>query len=404
MDDINRLAPPPAAIAPDRELVERLRLGKPPHGIRWFAAMAVAGLVVVVIGLWMMRPPAPENYLTQSLRIGPLSVSVSATGTVAPRDQVDVGAEVSGRIDTVLFDFNDHVRKGQVLAQINRDQIGAQLRQARASQLQAGATVKQTEKTLERTRRLAADQALSQQALEAAIADRDRAQAALAQADAQVAQLQTQYSKTTIRSPIDGVVLDRRIEPGQTVVASLQAPVLFTLASDLARMELDVDIDEADVGQVKDGQPVVFSVDSYPGRKFNGRLVSVHNSSKTVNGVVTYQGVIWVENAEGLLRPGMTATADIQTANTENALLVPNAALRFSPGAPSVNGGATVQDSQHGRVWVLRKGKPQPRDIRLGLTDGKETQVLESPLFEEDAVITGTGTSLNPATAGATPR
>jgi HlyD family secretion protein len=224
------------------------------------------------------------------------------------------------------------------------------------------------------------------------VGDLARAKAGVGLARAQVQQDETLLSKATIYSPIDGVVLDRKVSAGQTVVAAMTTPVLFTLASDLNQMELDVDIDEADVGQVRAGTTANFTVDAYPTRKFPAKLVSVHNAPKTVQGVVTYEGVLLVTNEGGLLKPGMTATAEIDAAHVKNAMLVPNTALRYvppdeikakaPPPPPSMNGMSA------GRVWTVDGASLKPHDIRLGPTDGRSTEVLSGDLKPGDAVVT----------------
>jgi HlyD family secretion protein len=331
---------------------------------------------------------------------------VSATGTLQPRERVDIGAEISGRIDSVAVDFNDRVRKGQVLAELDTEQLRARLAQSEAAHAAARAGVRQLEATLAQSRSEAARaeelfrrDALSRQDLEARQADLARAAASLqkahadtALAAAQVASDRSALSKTVIRSPIDGIVLNRQVEPGQSVVASLQAPVLFTLASDLKQMELQVDIDEADIGSVREGQKANFTVDAFPQREFGAQLVSVYNAPKTTNGVVTYQGILLVDNASGLLRPGLTATADILVARLDDALLVPNGALRFTPAddiaerAPALPKGRTGELID--RVWVLGAGTPVPRTVSVGQTDGTQTAILAGDLKAGESVIT----------------
>jgi HlyD family secretion protein len=194
-------------------------------------------------------------------------------------------------------------------------------------------------------------------------------------------------------------VLDRKVQQGQTVASQFQTPVLFTLASDLSRLKLEVDIDEADIGQVREGQTATFSVDAFPQRRFDARLTSLRNAPKTTNGVVTYLGVLEVDNSAGLLRPGLTATADILVAEADDALLVPNGALRFTPpggdaSAPPLvpaNNGELV-----GRVWVMENAKPVPRDLRIGRSDGRNTQVLSGDLMPGDDVIVDTATRRTP--------
>ena len=209
-------------------------------------------------------------------------------------------------------------------------------------------------------------------------------------AAAQVAMYQTQLGKAQVRSPIDGVVLDRKISSGQTVAATFQTPVLFTLASDLSMMQLAVDIDEADIGLVKEGQLANFTVDAYPQRRFEAKLISLRNSPKSANGVVTYQGVLSVDNSTMLLRPGLTATVDIQVSDAKDALLVPNSALRFTPPQKEAAVPA-LQPSRNGqlmgRVWVLEAGKPSPRDLRIGRSDGRSTEIISGNLKAGEPII-----------------
>jgi HlyD family secretion protein len=199
---------------------------------------------------------------------------------------------------------------------------------------------------------------------------------------------ETLLAKATIYSPIDGVVLDRKVSQGQTVVAAMTTPVLFTLASDLSQMELDVDIDEADVGQVHSGQKATFTVDAYPGRQFEATLVSIHSAPKTVQGVVTYSGVLLVSNPNGLLKPGMTATAQITASRLADALLVPNAALRFVPPPGTTNAPPAPNAQGQGRVWTVENGRLKPHDLKLGATDGHSTQVVKGDLAAGASVVT----------------
>jgi HlyD family secretion protein len=343
--------------------------------------------------LWFFLHGGPAHtYITKAVTRGLLAVDVSATGTLAPRDQVDVGAEVSGRIDKLEVDFNDHVKKGQVLARINTDQLVAQLQQSQASLAQAEATLEQMTHTHGRYAALEKNNAVSLEQLNISTGDLARAHAGVGLARAQVQQDQTLLSKATIYSPIDGVVLDRKVSAGQTVVAAFSTPVLYTLASDLREMELDVDIDEADVGDVRPGARATFTVDAYPSRKFEARLVSIHNAPKTVQGVVTYQGVLLEENKDGLLKPGMTATAEIEAATIKNALLVPNAALRFVPPDDAKKGAPPAPPTLNGvnaaRVWTEDGKKLKPHDLKLGATDGRSTEIISGDLKPGDAVVT----------------
>lgn len=373
-------------------MASRLGLGEIAKGHASYGRWIVIGigvLFVILIGWWLFGSSSATEFVTQDVVRQPLSVTVSATGTLAPRNEVDVGAEISGRLDAVLVDFNSVVKKGQVLARINTDQIEAQLAQARATLSQAEATLRQDSATIRRYRALRASNALSPQEYDVAQGEYGRAQSGVAMARAQVKQYETQLSKAIVRSPIDGIVLDRKVEPGQTVVAAMQTPVLFTLASDLKQMELDVDIDEADVGSIRPGQQATFAVDAYPARNFAAKLVDLHSAPKTVQGVVTYQGVLLVDNGDRVLKPGMTATAEIQAAHFEDVLVVPNGALRYTPpekytkdAIPAPTGART------GRVWVQSGSSIEPRDLTLGATDGRFTQVVDGPIEAGDKVVT----------------
>jgi HlyD family secretion protein len=389
MDVNNTLGGAPT---PDQDLVSRLGIGRG-RSLRkrlyWIGGLLIVGGAAAFL---LTRPAAPHTYVTGTVKRGTLAVSVSATGTLAPRNQVDVGSEVSGKIDALEADFNDHVQKGQVLARINTDQLVAQLQQAQATLEQAQATLTQMTQTHDRYVTLEKGNALSKEQLNVSQGDLERAKAGVGLAKAQVDQDKTMLLKATIYSPIDGVVLDRKVSAGQTVVAAMTIPVLFTLASDLTQMELDVDIDEADVGEVHPGTKAAFTVDAYPSRKFAADLISVHNAPKTVQGVVTYQGVLLVHNEGGLLKPGMTATAEISAESIKDAVMVPNAALRFVPPDDIKNKAPapppTMNGVNAGRVWIESGGTLKPRDLRLGATDGHLTQVLSGDLKPGAAVVT----------------
>ena len=381
-----------ATPTPDRVLESRLGLGRKRTRRRLWLWIGLALLAVGAATWFYLRSGAAHTYVTKPVTRGTLAVTGSATGTLAPRNQVDVGAEVSGRIDKLMVDFNDHVKKGEVLALINTDQYAAQLQQARASLAQAEATLQQPSLTHARDAELGKRDAVPRELLNTSTGDLARAVAGVNLARAQVQQDQTLLSYCTIYSPIDGVVLDRKVSAGQTVAATFSTPVLYTLASDLSQMELDVDIDEADVGLIRSGAKATFTVDAYPTRLFSAWLVSIHNAPKTVQGVVTYQGVLRERNEGRLLRPGMTATAEIEAATIRNALLVPNAALRFVPpedvkkSAPPAP--PTLNGLNGGRVWTENGKTLKPHDIRLGATNGRSTQVLTGDLKVGDEVVT----------------
>ena len=370
------------------------------------------------------------RYRTEAARTGDLVVTVSATGNLQPTTSVDVGSELSGTIEAVFVDENDRVKKGQVLARLDVSKLQdavvksrAALESAQAQVLLQKATVAQAQANLSRLRQVAelsGGKVPSKAELETAEADLKRAHAneavalaTVSQASASLRSDETNLTKASIRAPIDGIVLTRKIQPGQTVAASLQAPVLFTLAENLAQMELQVKIDEADVGQVRNEQSVSFTVDAYPSRKYPARIKRVDFGSQTTDGVVSYLGVLAVDNDDLSLRPGMTATATITTVHRQKVLLVPNTALRFTPpaapAAASQSSGslvsslmprmprapATAKASKDApkRVWVLKQqadGNSVPTEVpvTVGASDGRHTEITSGPLHEGDAVIT----------------
>jgi HlyD family secretion protein len=396
------------------------------RGNRLKYLVAVAGAILLaVFGLYLSTRDSETNgFTTAPVERGNLTVMVTATGVLEPVNQVEVGTEISGTVKSVEVDFNDHVKVGQVLARLDTTQLEARVRQAKASLdlarakvAEANATVVETRNQNERMQLLAAKNLCSKEQCDAAKAAYSRAQAALASARAQVTQAQAQLDsdrtalkKAVIHSPINGIVLQRQIEPGQTVAASLQTPVLFVLAESLAQMELHVAVDEADVGHVKDGQEATFTVDAYPNNTFPAKIVQVRSAPKTVEGVVTYETVLLVNNSDLLLRPGMTATADITVNKLENVLLVPNAALRFTPPATDESakkGGGLIgqlvphrprhdqqpaESSKRGeqRVWIVRDKVPVAVPVTVGATDGRVTEVLSNNLEPGQAVLVGT--------------
>ena len=371
--------------------------------------------------VWYFAVPSTKvlQYVTKPVTRGDLVVTVRATGTIQPTDQVEISSELSGTMREVLVDFNDTVKRGQVLARLDTEALDAQLASARASLAakqarvrEVNATVSESRSALGRAQSLFARQFLSQQGLEQARAAHDRAVATLGSAQADMAVTagelkvrQTNMSKATIRSPIDGIVLARNVEPGQTVASSLQAPVLFTLAQDLKRMQLEVDIDEADVSLVRDDNKATFWVEGIAARTFPAKITAIHYSPETVAGVVTYKTILSIENSELLLRPGMTATADIRVLEFVDALLVPNAALRFSPRsgqaapqqswlqrlmprAPGRRSAQRTKSPGDGKsVWVLVGEAAEERSVTTGASDGNNTTVTSEDLKVGDLVI-----------------
>ena len=374
----------------------------------------VAILAVAAVIIWKKAGKTTAmQYKTEQVRRGELTVIVTATGTLKPTNTVSVGSELSGIIKSVGVNYNDRVKIGQVLARLDTSKLEAQITQseaalesAKAKVLQARATVAETGAKLsqfQRVRELSKGKVPSQSEMDAAEAALERAKANAAGAAADVSQAQatlraneTDLSKSIILSPMNGVVLTRNIEPGQTVAASFEAPVLFTLAKDLTQMELHVDVDEADIGKVKEGQKAAFSVSAYPNRIFDARITQARYASTTTSGVVTYETVLKVDNTDLSLRPGMTATADITVKKVEKAVLVPSAALRFTPSVqqeeksstglvesllPRPPGGTQQRDDaitngKQQKVWILKNGKLLPISITTGSTSGLMTEIL----------------------------
>jgi HlyD family secretion protein len=386
-----------------------------PRRRRWWLLALAALLIAVPVFPLLGRKPQPVKYATQPAKRSNLVVTVSATGTLEPLKKVDVGIEVSGTIKSVDVDYNAAVKVGQVMARLDTTRLNAQAQQneaaleaAGAKVLQAQASVQEAEAQLgrlNRVRELSSGKMPSQNDLDTAKANLARSKADEASAKASVAQSQaalevvrTDITKAVVKSPINGIVLKRSVEPGQTVAAQFQSPTLFTIAEDLTQMELQVDVDEADVGQVKEGQDATFTVDAYPDRTFPARITQVRYGSQTVEGVVTYKTVLKVDNSSLALRPGMTATAVITVNKRANVVLVPNAALRFAPSTKASTGAARsgglvamllprppgmnarkIEEpdtkSKEQRVWTVRNGQLTALPFNQGLSDGLHTEV-----------------------------
>lgn len=428
---------------------------KPQPGWRPYVKWGVVGLVLLVAIALLARcfggGKGPE-YATVDAARGHLVTTVSATGKLAPTNQVTVGSQTSGLVVHVLVDVNDRVKKGQVLAQIDTEQLDGQIRQNeaqvnanRAAVGQAQATVAESQAQLarlEEVSRLSGGRVPSKTELQTGRADAQRAIANLKSAQANViaseavlSQTRVQRARAVIVSPVSGVVLARQVDPGQTVAASFNTPTLFVIAEDLSKMKLEVAIDEADVGSVKEGQKASFTVDAFPGRSFPALISRVDvgsnltvssassssssstssssSSTSTSGQVVSYAADLTVDNGALTLRPGMTATADIVTADKQNVLLIPNAALRFSPKSGDAKGGqqggitnalsmgprrrpgggnqrtVTMERGAVQTVYVMGEdGKPEPVQVTTGDTDGSQTEIL-SGLKPGMKVITG---------------
>ena len=395
-------------------------------GRKTWIAIGLALAAFVVLAVLVLQGSGQESaYVTVPAKRGDLSVSVTSTGTTQPSNEVSVGIEVSGTVSQVMVDFNEEVRAGQVLARLDTALLAAQVAQSKASldsavaqSEEAKATYTLSERELARLMALreASGGALpAAQELDNAEAALERARASLGtagalfkQAQAQLSATRTELSKATIVSPIDGIVLSRNVDPGQTVAASLQTPELFVLAENLSEMELSIDIDEADVGTVSVGQSATFTVDAYPNEVFVARIDRVYFAPKIEAGVVTYEAILSVDNSDLRLRPGMTVTAVITTQEISNALLVPNAAFRFAPEAamaqeerglvgsllPLPPGGSMdVTNPEPGSnkrtLWVVdADDQLQPVEVTIGSSDGNLTVVLGGDIEAGSRIVT----------------
>ncbi len=396
----------------------------------WIALAAVLATAAAVV-VWQGRreAAAQPSYVTEPAARGRLALTVTATGTLQPTHQVAVGSELSGTVSRVLVDVNDRVRKGQVLAELDTAKLRDQIARSRASVQVADAKVRQAEATLTDARatlsrlqevhRLsggkvpsAAELASAEATFARAEADLSSSRAGVADARAALSVDETNLAKASIRSPIDGMVLARSVDPGNAVAASLQAVTLFTIAEDLRQMKLQVNVDEADVGRVQAGQAARFTVSAYANRPYPANVTRVAYGSTIKDNVVTYVADLEVANEDLTLRPGMTATAVITASERPESLLVPNAALRFTPsgaaaGAPAGSGGASIvaqlmprpptaaRSARGGsgsrQVWVLKNGQPEAVAVQTGASDGRQTEVQGPGLEAGSAVIVSQG-------------
>lgn len=387
------------------------------------AAAIAAALVVVIVGWRVARRPAAPTFETVAADRGPVVSRVTASGTLSALVTVQVGSQVSGRIQSVHADFNSRVKRGQVIARIDPQLFEAAVEQARANLMAAeGNLVRAQAQAVDADRQAKRARALADQLL-VAVADAETAESTAAAARASVAaaegsvaqsraslnQAKVNLGYTAIVSPTDGVVISRSVDVGQTVAASLQVATLFVIAEDLARMQVNTSVSEADVGKLRAGMPATFTVDAFPGERFEGQVRQVRNAATTVQNVVTYDAVIDVANPELKLRPGMTANVNFVWAERKDALRVPNAALRFKPSAdlapaarpagdarpaapPTPADGAEPREdareaATRRTVWVLRDGKPSPVPLKVGITDGSVTEVVDGSLAAGDACI-----------------
>lgn len=405
---------------------------RPPRWWQRPALWAVIALILLSAGGWrywqlQRQSQAAPVYVTEALRTGDITLTVSANGTLQPTRSVNIGSELSGTVKRVLVDVNDRVKAGQVLVELDTAKLVDQVTQARAGLASAQAQLAQTRATVaeaqgtltryEEVARLSGGKVPSATELDSARAALERAQASEAAARASVDQAraalatnETNLSKASIRSPINGVVLSRSVDPGNAVAASLQAVTLFTVAEDLTQLKLDVAVDEADVGNVQVGQKASFTVSAFPSRRYPATINRVAFGSTKTDNVVTYTTTLDVDNQDLSLRPGMTAAATIVAKEAKGVLVVPNTALRFSPastnGAAAADGGILSKmmprpprrsapktagtDRRSGgprQIWVLQDGQPVQMQVRTGISDGRFTEVSGEGLTEGMPVI-----------------
>lgn len=404
--------------------------GQPTRRGRFITLGVIALAAVGAFGYWLTHRSSGEpTFETVTVDRGRVVARVTATGTLSALVTVQVGSQVSGRVQKLYADFNTEVDAGQVIAKIDPQLFEAALEQAKANdQVSRGNLVKsqaqavEARRQYERTKGLFDRQLIAQAELETAEANDRAAQAQVEvslgqqqQAKAQLKQAQVNLEYTNIVSPIKGIVISRSVDVGQTVAASLQAPTVFVIAEDLRKMQVDTSVSEADIGKLKPGMPVTFTVDAFPSERFSGSVRQIRNAATTVQNVVTYDAVIDVDNPELKLKPGMTANVTFVNAERDDVLRVPNAALRFRPsselfarlspkgaGRPDAGASAPPRRQREGAmeadgpgvpndrrmVWVLDGKVPKPVRLKVGITDGTVTEVLEGDVQEGTAVIT----------------
>jgi HlyD family secretion protein len=356
----------------------------------------------------------PEDlYRIERVTLGDIEQNVTANGTISPVTMVNVGTQVSGRVKKIYADFNDQVKQGQILLELEDDLFKAQIEQSRGNVKNFEASVELAKANEARMRSLFEKEYVSKQDLDQAMQALKSSEALLISAKAKLRLDQTNYGYSIIKSPVSGVVIDRVVDEGQTVAASLQTPTLFKIAQDLSKMEIDTSFAEADIAKIKVGQSVKFTVDAYPNNNFVGVVKQIRLNPVNTANVVTYNIVISVENQEGLLLPGMTAYVTINFAKHEKVLLVPNAALRYKPKNENLNLTAKGNEASRnldkakkegygsGKIYILRDNKPVMIRVSTSLTNGKLTEVVSSEIKEDDLIITGDLVSDQKSASGA---
>ena len=377
---------------------------------------AAAVIVLAAAGLYAVKSRKPEiTYKSMKVERGSVVATVAATGNLSAVTTVQVGTQVSGTIQKLYVDYNSPVRKGQPIAEIDPSLFNAAVEQAQGNALSAEANLMKAkvvladaDRTLQRNKKLLADGIISQSdydvaetALQSAKSSLRAAEGSLAQTRGSLLQARTNLRYSIIRSPVDGVVISRAIDVGQTVAASFQTPTLFTIAQDLTKMQIEVSVDEADISRAVLGQSATFTVDAYPEQKFIGKVVQIRSSPVITQNVVTYVVVVNVDNSELKLKPGMTANVSIQVAKKDDVLKIPPAALRFKPkgvesksaaGKDKQGGAATAAGKGERKgggqqVFVLKDGKPVAVPIKTGIASSNSIELVEGALQEGDEVI-----------------
>ena len=367
----------------------------------WRMGAAVLFLLIAAsVGWFALHRGEPIHYVTARVTTGPVIRAITATGTVNPVLTIIVGTYVSGVIQQLFCDYNTQVHEGQVCAKIDPrnyqavvDQDMASLQVARAQLEKDKANLDYAEGNYRRNAKLAERKYASQDVVDNAKSLFDQAkaqivldQATIAQRAAELAAAQVNLGYTDIVSPVNGTVVSRNVTMGQTVAATFQTPTLFLIATDLTKMQVDTNVSESDIGAIREGNKARFTVDAFPNRVFDGTVIQVRQSPQTVQNVVTYDVVIGAANADLALKPGMTASAQIITAQRAQVIRIPDQALRYRPaGAESMPAGVSTQ----GRVWVLRDGQPIPVAVTTGLDDDTNTEILKGDLKPDDMVIVG---------------
>jgi HlyD family secretion protein len=373
----------------------------------WIIGILAVGVAIGGYVFFGGERKVPIRYKTAPVERGSIISVVNATGTINPVTLVQVGSQVTGMVESLHADFNSVVKKDQVVARIDpfpyrarRDQAAANLANAKAAVLKSKADLSQRKRELDRVQSLIKQQFVSQNDVDVAVTAYEGAQAQLAVAEAAVKQAQAaleaaelDLTYTVIKSPIDGIVISRQVEVGQRVNASMSIPVIFMVAQDLTKMQVDANVSEADIGGMTEGRDVAFTVDAYPGERFQGKIRQVRNAPISVQNVVTYDVVVGVDNADLRLKPGMTANVSIVVARKDQVVKVPNAALRFKP--PQAASAAPVGEAAGARtVWKMAdSGDPEPATIQAGISDGAFTEIVGGSLKEGDQIVVGFDTT-----------